>query len=257
MFPFVLLIVILIGVVILAHKGNNNLEGKNIIIDPGHGGIDPGATDNRTFFEKDVNLDIAKKLKNELESKKACVYLTRETDISLDYQNNFSSSRHNRDLLARITHFNSGKYDIFISIHVNKASSARAMGSIVFYSPEHPHSAYLADYLQNSLNNHIKKHINKNAVHMPVKSNFFILRNSEIPGVIVETGFMSNPQEKKLLQDDSYRMRLAQAICKGVETYFKNIDNFTTNSPADDIPEDMEDFPYDTIDEVRLVENKP
>lgn len=216
----ILAMLILLNIAIIAQFGKSPLEGKSIIIDPGHGGVDGGTNDGSSFLEKDVNLQIALKLQQVLEAEKAAVKLTRYEDVSLDSQNNQSPSRHTRDLIARTAQFNSGRYDIFISIHVNRAKTSRAIGPMVLYWTKDERNSILATCLQDNLNRHSEANLGKTAIHSPVKYNYFILRNSKIPGAIVETGFISNPTEKRLLKDESYQLKLCNAICDGIKDYF-------------------------------------
>lgn len=205
--------------VVFSCSDSNPLECKNILLDPGHGGIDPGTNDGTDFFEKDINLQTAQKLKTVLDSDKAFVHLTRDSDISLDSENSSSSSRHKRDLLARVSKINNGSYDLFISIHVNHSYNSKATGPVVLYSKCTAKSSILANCVQDHLNRHIKTELNKEIQHTPVESDLFILNNSNIPGIIVETGFISNEYEKELLKDPSYQMKLSIAIYEGIKDF--------------------------------------
>lgn len=218
-----ILTLISINTLIFANIGGNPLKGRNIIIDPGHGGIDSGAKYGDVLYEKDVNLQLALKLQKILLSEKSNAALTRSSDISLDGKNNLSSSRHTRDLLERVIQFNSGLYDIFISLHVNYSSNTQAMGPVVLYSVNVPQTPLLAASLQESINNHIKNCLSINISRQPVISDFFILRNANIPGVIIEAGFISNPGDRDLLKDDTYQTKLAEAILDGIRNFFKHM----------------------------------
>lgn len=208
---------------IFANNVSCALSSKNIIIDPGHGGIDGGTNDGIVFFEKDINLLIGTRLQSILNSKNANVEMTRSSDISLDENNTLSSSRHKRDLLERINQINSGKYDLFVSIHVNYSSRPSSKGPIVYYSSRIPQNTVLANCIQSSLNNFAKKFSSGSAPHRPVRSDLFVLVNTKIPGVIVESGFISNPAEKKLLEDSIYQQKLALSIAEGIEDYYRQI----------------------------------
>lgn len=212
------------NIVIYANMGAQQpLSGANILIDPGHGGIDGGTHDGKGFLEKNINLSISLKLKEEMIKKGADVKLTRETDVSLDDLNNSSESRHRRDLTARLEMINSGEHDIFISIHANCIKGKiTATGPIVLYSPLIPESKTLARILHDKLYEATKNVLKgERASPIPVKADFFILKNAKIPGVIVETGFISNPTEKKLLSDPDYQVRLVNAIIDGLCKYMK------------------------------------
>lgn len=246
--------IVLLNSAILAHYEYNPVKDRNIVIDPGHGGIDGGTNDGISFFEKDINLQIATKLKTLLESSKASVSLTRESDISLDGDKSPGSSRHQRDLMSRVSQFNSGNFDIFISIHVNSSSNTQAIGPIVFFSSKLLQSQILADCIQESLNNHSKKYLKNEGVHNPKKSDLYILSNSNIPGVIVETGFISNVMEKSMLEGEEYQMKLAGSIYTGISNYFKNINsksNVTKNNNA--LPDGEDSLPINLTDDIRMV----
>ncbi|HYF75083.1 MAG TPA: N-acetylmuramoyl-L-alanine amidase [Candidatus Nitrosocosmicus sp.] len=249
-----ILVVCIIGNIVFAYCIKNPLEDRYVIIDPGHGGIDGGTNDNSTFFEKDINLQISRKLQADFDSFKARASLTRSEDISLDSQVNYNASRHQKDLLARVEQFNSGAYEIFLSIHVNRSSNPKAIGPLVLYSAKYPESRFLAQCIQNSLNRHIKDVLGRDLNRKPMRNNYFILKNAKIPGVIVETGFISNPYEKSKLMDDAYQSKLSKAICSGVKDYFKDIDGARSNESFYQELEDEEDsLPFNITNDVRLV----
>jgi N-acetylmuramoyl-L-alanine amidase len=214
--PAVLLAVILACSAILANTLHNPLAGKYIIIDPGHGGIDSGTSDASGFAEKNINLEISLKLKEVLESKDAIVDMTRDRDIALDDRNNLSTSRHRRDLLARVEMFNSGKYDLFISIHVNRSSNPKAAGPITLYSTNLPSSALLASSIQEKLNSLMNETYNTKIDRSPVKADFFILKHSE------------------------YQEKLSKFICSGIAEYFRSLEEFNKNNLKDDAPNPAE-----------------
>ena len=194
-----------------------------IVIDAGHGGID-GGTNKDGILEKEVNLAIAKKLKNMLEQKSYRVVMTREEDVSLDGLSDLDTSRHQKDLHARADIINSSNAQLFISIHVNCNFNRPATdGSIVFYSDRFSQNRELAYTVQRALNNMLVNG-RKRTVHDPQKGEFFILKYSEIPGIIVETAFISNEEEKKLLLKDEFQEQLSSAIGEGVEKYLNEID---------------------------------
>ncbi len=189
-----------------------------IVIDPGHGGIDGGANRN-DLLEKDINLDIAKKTCALLEAEQYRVLMTRQEDVSLDGLNNSSKSRHRRDLNARVDIINGSGADIFISIPVNCIpKSPSANGSVVFYNNKHAGSKELAYCIQRALNGIETPGMDRKK-HDPKMADFFLLRNAAIPGVLVETAFISNETEKKLLTGDSFKSSLASAIAQGAAQY--------------------------------------
>lgn len=195
-----------------------DLKNGIIVIDPGHGGVD-GGTNKDGILEKEANLAISKKLKGFLESKGFKVVMTREEDVSLDNLNASSSSRHQRDLNARVNIINNSNAQLFLSIHVNcNFRKPNTDGAIVFYSSKFQQNKKLAYCIQHSLNN-IVINGKRRTVHDPQLGGYFLLKYSMVPGVIVETAFMSNAEERQLLTKDEFREQLALAIADGVECY--------------------------------------
>ncbi|MCX7749581.1 MAG: N-acetylmuramoyl-L-alanine amidase [Clostridia bacterium] len=197
--------------------------GTNIIVvDPGHGGIDGGATVGGTL-EKDINLAISKKLKEYLEQEGYAVVLTREEDISLDKLSDSKGSRHQRDLNARKDIINGSSAQLFLSIHVNcNLKRPQTDSAIVFYSNKYEQNKELAYCIQSALNSFTYKGI-KRTIHKPQKGSYFLLKHSNVPGVIVETAFLSNKLDRELLQKEDFRDEISRAIVKGVEQYLKDI----------------------------------
>jgi N-acetylmuramoyl-L-alanine amidase len=196
-------------------------EDGVIVIDAGHGGVDGGA--NRDgLLEKNINLSLALKLKTHLEEKGYAVILTRDKDVSLDSLNNSSSSRHKRDLIARADIINAGSAQLFLSIHVNSLTSDPAEnGSIVFYSRRFMQSKALADFMQKQLNGiKIGSHNRKRQV--PLFNRYYILGSSNIPGVLIETAFITNHREKEMLATDGFLNALAVAIAEGTDLFLKS-----------------------------------
>lgn len=189
-----------------------------IVIDPGHGGIDGGAS-RGGVIEKTINLDISLKLKARLEQKGYKVILTREEDISLDGLTSTGDSRHQRDLNARADMINASSAQLFLSIHGNCHSrNYNTNGSIVFYGNKYAQNKTLAYCLQRALNN-ITVNGRKRTVHDPQTADFFLLKHSDIPGAIIETAFISNDEEQQLLKTDEFKNEIAKAIADGVSKY--------------------------------------
>ncbi len=195
------------------------LDPRNgiIVIDAGHGGIDAG-TNRDGLLEKEANLAIAQKLKAILEEKGYTVIMTRNDDVSLDDLNKSSSSRHRRDLIARLSIINSSNAQFFVSIHVNSSRNLEADGSIVFYSQRFEQNETLAYCIQMALNGLTVDGENR-TTHNPQEGDYYLLNHSDKPGVIVETAFISNAREKILLAEDEFRTQLASAIADGIEQY--------------------------------------
>lgn len=187
------------------------INKKTIVIDPGHGGADPGKAGKNGLNEKDINLEISKKLKSYLEQGGAYVIITRDTDTSL--------SRGKRsDLKSRVSIDGIENADVFISIHQNSYPSEKVWGGQVFYYKESDTSKQLADKIQESIIKGVQKN-NKRIAKQ--NDNYFILKNTKIPSVIVECGFLSNSKEEKLLNSDKYQDDMAWAIYSGIVGFFK------------------------------------
>ena len=191
-----------------------NLIGKVIYLDAGHGGLDPG-TIYKNIYEKDINLEICKKLQDILEKEGAIVYMTRYGDYDLSKNN--TSSRKKSDLNNRAKIINSSGADIYISIHLNSISSSTWRGAQVFYDDVNDKNYNIAILMQNQLKEDLK-------TTREVKEIKTMLMNRKItiPGVLIEAGFLSNPSDRYLLQNQEYQYKIANSIKKGIEKYFES-----------------------------------
>lgn len=194
----------------------NKTGTSAIVIDPGHGGIDVGASKGKVE-ESSVNLEISKKLRDYAADARFNVKMTRSKDISLDYLSKISGTRELKDLNARTEIINSSKAVMFVSIHVNSCpDSTLPSGSIVFYNDKLPGSKTLAGNIQSALNK-VYTGSFKRDTHNSQTADFYVLRNSNIPGVLVETAYITNSQERTLLLTDSFQNKIAKAILTGIE----------------------------------------
>lgn len=199
---------------------NNNLptQKNKIIIDPGHGGIDSGV-DKGHIVESKVTLDISKKLKTYLEEKSFVVDMTRASDTQLYKLSNITGTLQRRELDVRANIIDKSGAKIFVSIHVNSYPQHPEMsGSIVYYNPLVPQSKILSEYIQKQLNG-ISGQISKRDSHKPQQADFYLLKNTTIPGVLVETAFITNSIDYKLLSQDNFKSQIAQAVGDGIEKY--------------------------------------
>lgn len=188
-----------------------------IIIDAGHGGEDGGAEVDGVL-EKDVNLMIARKVSDILRLNGYQVKEVRTEDISV-YSDNAETLRQKKvsDLENRVKLFNEDSKNIVVSIHQNKFDSAKYHGTQLFYSTNHPESEKLARAIQTSV---VMLLQNDNTRELkPSGNDIFILKNAEVPAVIVECGFLSNSEERQKLTDEAYQQELAYAIAMGVIDY--------------------------------------
>ena len=193
-------------------------QTTKIMIDPGHGGTDSGV-DKGHIIESEVALDISKKLKTYLEDKSFIVEMTRSTDISLYKLSSIAGTLQRRELDARTNIINESGAKIFVSIHVNSYPEYPNMsGSIVYYNPLMPQSKELSSCIQKQLNG-INVVNFKRDTHNTQEADFYLLKSSNIPGVLVETAFMTNQNERKLLSQDDFRSQIAKAVADGTDNY--------------------------------------
>lgn len=185
------------------------LGGKIIAIDPGHGGYDPGAKGSAGTLEKDLNLAIGLVLKKVLEQGGAQVVMTRETDEDLVTPG--EGTMKFQDLQNRLKLIQTKNADLLISIHLN-SSGSRWRGAQVFYHPKDEINKELATAIQAGIKLQLQ---NTHRQPLPLASSF-LLKEVSIPAVIVEAGFITNPEEEKLLKDDAYQVELAKGIAKGI-----------------------------------------
>jgi N-acetylmuramoyl-L-alanine amidase len=198
------------------------LEGRVVVVDAGHGGVDGGAN-NRSILEKDVNLDIALKLRAKLEQNGARVIMTRTEDVDLSDSERIDRNRYLEDLNTRLGIINNIDAEFFVSIHTNSnRNNPSARGMMTFYYDSHPHNSSIAAIFQNIFNTESfsyegRTHMSR---HMPQKGKYFILVNAVTPGLIVETGFITNSTDLMLLKKQEYREYAAGLIYKGIAEYF-------------------------------------
>ncbi|NMO95343.1 N-acetylmuramoyl-L-alanine amidase family protein [Paenibacillus lemnae] len=187
---------------------------KVILIDAGHGGIDGG-----TFFgnilEKDINLAISRRLYMLLRSEGIPAVLNRDQDYALSDDNRWHSSRsrHQRDLSHRKQLSNEIPTAMVVSVHVNWGSNPSKRGGLVLHQAE-GRSSLLAGFIQNRLNQLYSKH-ERPSVGKP----YYLLRRTEVPAVIVETGFLSNGNDRQLLTSRNGQVAVAEALAGGIIDY--------------------------------------
>ncbi len=185
-----------------------------IVIDPGHGGRDPGKVGVNNALEKEINLSIAYKLKNLLELNDIKVIMTRDEDIGLYSESD--SNKKMADLNSRIDIISSNKADLAVSIHQNSFSEEYCKGAQVFYYERSLEGKELANLIQSQL----KKTI-LDGNHRQAKSNnaYYMLTKTVCPLVIVECGYLSNGQEAELLLEEDYQERMAWGIHLAIMQY--------------------------------------
>ncbi len=186
------------------------------MIDPGHGGPDTGAISTSNIYEKHINLAIALNLNDILKQAGANTVLTRTADTAVTKVANYTQMA---DLDARINLANTSNADLFISIHNNAFSNPSVQGTETFYSASNPkvnESLKLANCIHSSVINIIETN-NRKVKEM----GFYVLRNTTMPAVLLETAFMSNPYEDARLQNPTFQKNVAAAIFQGIYNYYK------------------------------------
>lgn len=188
----------------------------HIVLDPGHGGFDPGKVGTAGTLEKDINLAISLKLKEILVKSGYTVTMTRQKDEALCEQN--ASRKKVSDLNARLDLIQKEEPELTVSIHQN-SYSAGTKGAQVFYYSQSEDGHRLARVLQETLKEEIG-----DGNHRVEKANdsYYMLKKSEGPFVIVECGFLSNPEEEKLLNSEDYQKKMAKALAEGIEKFLYN-----------------------------------
>lgn len=193
--------------------GDGRMTGKVVVIDPGHGGNDPGARSPAgEVFEKQLNLAISKLLAKELSQQGATVIETRDTDVFIPLKER-----------AEIANRNNAAF--FVSVHINSNRvNNSASGTITFYRGGNPLSQLLADCIHNEI---------KQIPNMPsmgvwsdtriYSTGFAVLRYSQMPGVLLELGFINNAKDRKRMMEKSYQEHVARAVVKGIRVYLGDV----------------------------------
>lgn len=195
-----------------AYVNDFPLLGKTIYLDAGHGGKDPGAIyDN--VYEKDINLDIVKKLQFELEKLGAVVLLTRDDDYDLASID--AKKRKQSDLSKRADLINESKCDMYISVHLNAYSSTKWSGLQIFYDDINPNNKVLAEVMNETLKSNLK-----NVREIKRENGYFMYHKINVPGILIESGFITNSNDRYKLKDSNYQAILARNIVLGVINYF-------------------------------------
>lgn len=215
-----------LSIIYILHSGSyvpafvKNKTSRQVVIDPGHGGEDGGAVVD-DVFEKDINLKIAKILKELLDVSGVQTIMTRTEDVSI-YDEGADSLRKKKcsDLINRLKIANENENAIFVSIHQNKFPQTKYWGAQVFYGSENEHSKELAEQLQRTTVKMLQPNNRRNI--KPVKDNVYLIYNAKTPAVLCECGFMSNKDEMALLKDESYQKKMAFSIYAGILKFYNS-----------------------------------
>lgn len=201
---------------------NLPLSGKIIYLDPGHGGVDPGAGEEDPF-EKEIALNVSLKLRDYLQQQGALVIMTRETDVDLaDRGLKGYSKRKVQDLTRRLTLINDSEADFFASIHLNAIPSSKWRGAQTFYSTKYKENKRAAKLIQDEL----RRSLENTDRDAKAANSLYMLKHTNKPGVLVEIGFLSNPEEAANLKQETYQEKVAASIYQGILRYFTNEQKF-------------------------------
>ena len=225
-------LILLMSVTLIACNMNKVVENREstvktkekdyiVVIDPGHGGEDPGKVGINNAKEKEVNLAIALQLRDILQKKGINVVMTRDTDTSLKENGRFSKigDLNGRCNIINKTYDNNNKC-VLISVHQNSFTGQSVHGAQVFYYQKSPQSMKLAKIMQEKFNKDINTEKAKNE---KPNDSYYMLINSKCPGIIVECGFLSNPEEADKLINSDYQKQLGDILCRGIMDYFSEM----------------------------------
>lgn len=214
-------VLLLVGAFFLAWQGaqtvtSNSAKTANtcIVIDAGHGGFDPGKVGTNGVLEKDLNLEIALKLKTLFEKEGIDIVLTRDSDEGL--YDSGSKNKKVEDMRRRCEKIEKANPIFTISIHQNSFSDSSVSGAQCFFYKNSEKSKILAETIQQSFSDRIDKEKHRQA---KANDSYYLLRKTSTPTVIVECGFLSNHGEAEKLMTDEYQQDMAWAIYMGAMQY--------------------------------------
>lgn len=209
-----LLLIVFSLIFVQAHNKSKELAlfQKVITIDPGHGGRDPGTRYGK-ILEKDLNLEISKALEKELTKQGAIVFMTRDKDEDLSSKYDVRKKR--SDLYRRIKFIEKNKSDLYLSIHLNWYRDYYYGGVEILYNNINKDNKRLSEILTNEFSK------NKIKTRKNITTDLYLYRNTRVPGVLIECGFLSNKNDRYLLQTKEYQQKISEIITKGVINYLK------------------------------------
>lgn len=187
------------------------LFGRVIFVDPGHGGRDPGTSYGK-IEEKDLVLEISKELEQQLLEKGAIVYMTRTTDT--DLSSKWDARKKRGDLYRRILMYKEYGAELYLSIHINYYSDTRWSGAEVLYHPINSENKIFGEILMKNFQTAL------GSKRKLKTTDLYMYKSTTVPGVLIECGFLSNPNERYLLQKKDYQKKLSKVIVDSVITYF-------------------------------------
>ena len=188
-----------------------------VVLDAGHGGEDGGAVSDSGVSEKAINLSIAQNINDLLQLFGFETQMTRTDDNDISEEGDTIRERKLSDMKKRLSIFNSSESNAVISIHQNKFSDRSSHGTQVFYSPNNPGSAALAEAIHYSVRAQLQPGNDRKC--KPSDDGIYLLKNTTQPAVIVECGFLSNHEECEKLSDSGYQKQMSFAISTGFLDY--------------------------------------
>lgn len=206
----------------LGERVTEGTDQKVVVVDAGHGGRDPGKVGVDGCLEKDLNLEIAKKVQAILEQQDIKVIMIRDTDKGL-YEEQ-TSNKKVQDMKNRCALINETEPDCVVSIHQNSYHEEYVSGAQVFYYSSSAEGKALAEALQSELVFYADPENHRQA---KANDSYYLLKKTEAPIAIVECGFLSNWKEAAKLQDDGYQSRIAWAVSMGILTYLNGFVDFS------------------------------
>ncbi len=206
-------------------KTNASIPDRLLMIDPGHGGEDGGASSDGGLVEKDVNLAVSENISS------LCLLFGVPSDMTrcddrllydkYDDLEDYKGKKKSYDLKNRLRATEESEADLFLSVHMNKFSDPKYSGLQVYYSPGNDDSEKLAGVVQSYVKNHLQPQNNREA--KKAGSSIYLLDRMSIPAILVECGFLSNPEESSLLSQSEYRAKLSVSVFVPLLEYFSRM----------------------------------
>ena len=201
----------------LPNMSTSNQTPITVVLDAGHGGEDGGCEGNG-LVEKDLNLDITLRIASLLRKQGVNVVLTREIDELLyDKNSDYEGKKKYQDVRRRLEIAKEQENPVLVSIHMNYFAQTQYSGLQVWYSKADARSRILANLVQSNIKYNLQLNNKRNIKE--ATSSIFLLDNATFPAILIECGFLSNPDEARTLSDENYRQKLAEIIFNSIMTY--------------------------------------
>ena len=201
-------------------QSNTTPSDIDVIIDPGHGGVDGGAVGVTGSIEKEINLNISLYLKEILSAEGLNVLMTRSTDISIHSEEAVTiRQKKTSDLKNRLAIINANPNAVIISVHQNSFTAGYVHGTMIYYGIVNENSKQLAEKIKKAIQT-IQPENEKQL--KSAGKDLYLMSYAKGPAVLVECGFLSNAQEEALLKTENYQRKMAQAVADGILTYFSS-----------------------------------